>query len=62
MELQKLDLLDMKLTHLNAMLHMTYGGGAESFNQLSDETRDNFLWACSQTVKESLEIVRSITG
>lgn len=46
------DTLTGKLTQLHAMLTMTYGAGAENFSELSERTRDNYLWACASMVRE----------
>ncbi len=50
------DKLDAKLAHLSSMLYMTYGGGFESFNQWSDEIRDNYMWACSELSNECRQL------
>ena len=43
-----------KLSMLKAMLTITHGCGAKSFDQWSDSVRDNYLWSCA-TMAEEIE-------
>lgn len=54
------DHLESRLMHLDSMLHMTYGGGGESFRSFSEEIQDSYLWACSEMAAECLELVRQL--
>jgi hypothetical protein len=54
------DHLESRLLHLDSMLHMTHGGGGESFRSFSEEIQDSYLWACSETAAECLELVRQL--
>jgi hypothetical protein len=56
-----LDLLKEKLSKLHALMTMTFGASADTFNGLSDEHRDNYLWACSTLAAESRALAASLT-
>lgn len=46
-------LLDSKLDHLEAMMSVIAGEGAESFLRLKDDYQHNYLWACFNLVRET---------
>jgi hypothetical protein len=52
--------LQSKSTQLKALMLMTYGHAADSFNNLADEYRDNYLWHCSVVVDEIAQLVESL--
>ena len=52
------DQLDARLSQLRAMLTMTCGGGFETFNNWSDEIKQNYLWACSMLADECESLIR----
>lgn len=52
--------LSDKLGHLTAMLTMIYGGGLESFDELNDELKDNYLWACADLAKQTHKMAGSL--
>lgn len=45
-----------KLSQLEALLEMTYCDASEEFNAMDDRLRDNYLWACSDMVKDCIEL------
>ena len=51
-ELDLVDELDAKLTHLRAMLQQTYGGSGESFRNYNNHIQDNYMWACATLADE----------
>lgn len=53
------DILSSKLSHLQAMLMMTYGNGQDPFDSMSDVVRDNYMWACAALVDDCIELVES---
>lgn len=53
--------LTRKLAQLKAMLFMTYGDAEESFSGMSDELRDNFMWACSDMADECHTLSETIS-
>lgn len=58
--LDVLDDLQTKSTQLKALMQMTYGAAAVSFNSLNDEYRDNYLWHCSMVVDEIAKLAESL--
>lgn len=52
--------LSARLCQLNAMLIQTVGNGAETFNNWSDEIRDNYLWACQAHAHECEDLVQHL--
>ena len=48
------DTLTAKLAQLQAMLNMTYGNAAESFNAMNGTLRDNYLWGCTALVDDCI--------
>lgn len=54
------DQLSARLGQLHAMLTITYGAGAESFDGWSAKIKDDYLWACAMTAKECSELVSLI--
>lgn len=44
--------LSAKLGQLEAMLMITYGCGAETFQNWSSEIQDNYMWSCANLAKE----------
>ena len=51
------DQLNARLSQLQAMLTMTCGGGFETFNNWSDEIKQNYLWGCSMLADECKELM-----
>lgn len=49
-----------KSAQLRAMLFQTYGEGLDIFRRMSDETRDNYMWACSNMAHEISELANKI--
>ena len=41
-----------KLTQLSSLLYCSYGVGAEWFEEIGAEHRDNILWLCSDLAQE----------
>ena len=50
------DELNKKLLHLQAMLTMTFGEARASFDDMSEELRDNYLWACYDNVGQCIAL------
>lgn len=62
--METVDLVDratMKASHLVAMLEVTYGCGAESFQQLNARLQDEYLWGCSTIARELRATIRELT-
>lgn len=53
--------LSARLSQLNAMLIQTVGDGAETFNNWSDEIRDNYLWACQAHARECEDLAQHLS-
>ncbi len=51
------DHLSARLSQLHALLVATHGCGYESFNQLSDPLKDNYLWCCAAIAEECETLV-----
>ena len=51
------DHLSAKLSQLSAMLLLIYGGGFESFNDMNETHRNNYLWSCFMVADECKELV-----
>jgi hypothetical protein len=54
------DQLHARLSQLHAMLTITCGNGFETFENWSDEIKDNYLWSCSMLAKECKELVSHV--
>ena len=54
------DQLSARLSQLHSMLIITHGCGLESFENWSDDIKDNYLWGCAMLAKECKELVRHI--
>lgn len=52
--------LHAKLTHLRALLMVTYGGGGDSFRSYSDEIQDTYLWACTDLAAECVDRLNAL--
>lgn len=52
-----LDVVDTKLLQLHAMLMMTFGEAQSSFDNMGDELRGNFMWACSDIADDCRRLV-----
>jgi hypothetical protein len=52
--------LSSKLIQLKALLTMTHGNAGETFNDMSDEMRDNYLWACASMAGDCEELAEAI--
>ena len=50
--LNPVDAIDKGISQLGAMLTAIYGGGAEAFNEMSEEARDAYLWACHDKLSD----------
>lgn len=55
------ELLEVKLTHLEAMLVMTWGVGGETFRKQSASVQDGFMGSCYAIVEECRELA-NLTG
>lgn len=44
-----------KLSQLDVMLQLVFGAGADNFNELTEDARDTYLWACHDQVKDALD-------
>ena len=51
-----LDEIDAKMLHLQAMLHHTHGGARASFEGMTSDMRDHFMWGCAQLVDECIAL------
>jgi hypothetical protein len=54
--------LTAKLGHLESLLEMTYGGAAESFSEMSDRMRDQYMWACADLARDCSRLAESLAG
>ena len=52
------DHLHTRLLQLHAMLMITYGCGAETFQNWSKDVQENYMWACSSMADECKGIAR----
>lgn len=59
--LDRLDSLQQKLAHLDAMLLMTYGQAGETFRGMRDDVQDNFLWSCSVLASECHQLADGLS-
>ena len=63
---QKIDLIDeidnltQHTSQLDAMLFMIHGEGFESFNNLNDDIKQNYLWACVGHAQKINKIAKKI--
>lgn len=48
--------MDKKLSQLEALLEMTYCSASEAFNDMDARLRENYLWMCSDMVKDCIEL------
>lgn len=55
-----IDQLHTKLYQLHAMTTAIYGEGFKSFEGLSDELKENYLWACADITKEALDLSKRL--
>lgn len=55
-----IETLHTKLTHLRALLMVTYGGGGESFRTYSDNIQDEYLWACADLAGECVNRLNAL--
>jgi hypothetical protein len=53
---EKYDLLANKLSQLAALLRMTHGNAGETFNEMNDELREKYLWACGDMARDCEEL------
>jgi hypothetical protein len=53
---EQYDRMSNKLSHLAALLAMTYGSAGEAFNEMSDVLRDKYLWACAEMAQDCEEL------
>jgi hypothetical protein len=58
--IEVIDQLHTKLDQLHAMTTMIYGGGFESFDECSNEIKDNYLWAVGDMAKEARDLSRKL--
>lgn len=54
------DNLTAKLAQLKALLAMTFGGGAEAFNGLTNAVKDDYLSACSDLTDNCLSLAAAM--
>lgn len=54
------DQLNARLGHLFAMLTITHGAGAESFNDWSDEIKDDYMWSAAMIAEECKELAEHL--
>jgi hypothetical protein len=54
------DILSARLHQVSAMLNVAYGGGIESFDELSTEIKDYYLYAMSTLLDEAIEADKQI--
>lgn len=60
------DQIAARQTQLQALLTLTYGEGAEGFNNMNDRTRGDYMWALNMLSREiddltiALEKVRTV--
>lgn len=59
-QLDVIDALDEKLVQLSSMLTMIHGHGYQTFDNYSDEIKDNYLWACERLADECKQLTESI--
>ena len=52
--------LSARLSHLTALLSMTYGAGYQSFTQYDETTQEDYLWACCSMAKECGELLDAL--
>ena len=57
---EQYDELSSKLAQLTALLQMTHGNAAETFNDMSSDLRDKYLWACSAMARDCEELADAI--
>ena len=50
------DQLAKQLSHLQAMLHMTYAEQGETFRMMNNTLQDNFMWGCAGLVDECVAL------
>ncbi len=50
------DHLTAKLGQLSAMLHLVFGEGLESFENMSDSIKNSYLWSCAMIADECKEL------
>lgn len=49
--------LSARLSHLCALLAMTYGAGYQAFRMYGETTQENYLWTCSSLANECDELL-----
>jgi len=54
------DVLNARLKQVSAMLNVVYGGGIESFDELSTEIKDYYLYAMSILLDEAIKASKEI--
>jgi len=52
--------LQARLAQLSAMLCTTYGGGFETFDNWSEDVKDNYLWGCATMADECRELCQRL--
>jgi hypothetical protein len=57
---EQYEALATKTAQLHALLEAAYGGGADNFSELSQETRDRYLWACADLASDCEELVQAL--
>jgi len=56
------DTLTRKVSQLEGLLHATYGGAFDGFDNMADEFRDAFLWGCADLAGECHRLATSISS
>lgn len=59
-DLDKLNELNMLLAQLSAQLSIIYGAGYESFEQYSDEIKNDYFWAMYCHAKRARDLSESL--
>jgi|LakMenEpi03Aug12_release.lakeMendotaPanAssembly.Ray.scaffolds.fasta_scaffold634776_1 hypothetical protein len=55
-----IETLHTKLTHLRALLLVTYGAGGDTFRTYSDDIQDTYLWACADMADECVNRLNAL--
>lgn len=52
------EVINNNITQLQALLTLTYGTPREGFNELTEETKQNYMWTCytlTENIKSGIE-------
>lgn len=53
------EFLISRLTQLHALLEITYGNGAEVFQNWSSDIQDNYMWGCASLAEECRQLAEA---